>query len=141
MFTGDPRMTEILTLDAEKLVEALDSGEEEQSSKTNPTFPTTIGAVLTETVILKTVLLKTVLLKAVAVSVTKMVLQISTDSFFKDSFVEDSFVEGSCSFSDQDGVTDKYRQVMGLLSKAVTTNLPTLLHICSVLQGSIVLVA
>ena len=63
------------------------------------------------------------------------------DSFFKDSFVEDSFVEGSCSFSDQDGVTDKYRQVMGLLSKAVTTNLPTLLHICSVLQGSIVLVA
>ena len=63
------------------------------------------------------------------------------DSFVEDSFVEDSFVEGSCSFSDQDGVTDKYRQVMGLLSKAVTTNLPTLLHICSVLQGSIVLVA
>ena len=114
--------------------------------KTKPTFPTTIGAVLTETVflktvLLKTVLLKTVLLKAVAVSVTNTVLQISTDSFYKDSFVEDSFVEGSCSFSDQDGVTDKYRQVMGLLSKVVTTNLPTLLHICSVLQGSIVLVA
>lgn len=34
MFTGDPRMTEILTLDAEKLMQALDSGEEEQSSNT-----------------------------------------------------------------------------------------------------------
>ena len=29
---------------------------------------------------------------------------------YRDSFFKDSFVEGSCSFSDQDGVTDKYRQ-------------------------------
>ena len=35
MFTGDPRMMEILTLDAEKLMEALDSSaEQEQSSNT-----------------------------------------------------------------------------------------------------------
>ena len=34
MFTGDPRMTKILTLDAEKLMQAIDSGEEEQSSNT-----------------------------------------------------------------------------------------------------------
>lgn len=34
MFTGDPRMTEILTLDVEKLMQALDSGEEKQSSST-----------------------------------------------------------------------------------------------------------
>ena len=44
MFTGDPRMTEILTLNAEKLMQALDSGEEEQSSNHDRSLATSSRA-------------------------------------------------------------------------------------------------